>query len=364
MLVSALDQIAASIVIYDSDLLAIHWNAGFERAFPSLIPDFENGKSMPEMIAQSYRDGTIQSDMTDTEIDCFVDGLIEKMRDGTSPTRTVRLGAGQAFEARDFKVGANNYASIRVDVTRLQDQQDTIADQAKRLEIVNGQLQSFAFIAAHDLRAPLYQQQALMGFIVEDMAEARITVPPEVQANWTVIEALSGRMMVLIKDLLAFAQAEVKDQPKDLVSPSKRLEDIVALVNQKAGFEVVIAPDMPEVLVNATAFDTVMRNLISNGIKHHDKQKGRVTVRGQVDGAFVRISVEDDGVGIPSQHIGTIFEPFKRLSASGDGIGLGLAHIKKTVEAWGGSVSVTPLMPRGSVFAITIPNHRLTLISS
>ncbi|ATG37889.1 MULTISPECIES: transporter substrate-binding domain-containing protein [Phaeobacter] len=359
LLIGALDEVAAAIVIFDSDLKAIHWNHGFEVIFPSMVPSLKKGATMRQMILQSYFDGTIQNDLSDAEILKKVDGIIEALHRGQSEMRKVRTQDGRVFQARDVRLGAGHFASLRVDVTQLQHQQDTIAQQAVSLEVANEELRTFSAIAAHDLKAPLFSLLNLIEFMAEDMEEAGITLPQDVEANWLQMERLSHRMMRLVQDLLVYTTTQSESHRSEVIEPSPRLQEVLDLAGPREGIEVIIEANMPHLRVNPIAFDMVMRNLIVNALQHHDRNRGTIILSAQSDGDVVTLSLQDDGPGIPEEHREQIFAPFHRLSASTEGSGLGLAFVKKTVESWGGNVQVRPAQPRGAVFEVSFPRSAM-----
>ncbi len=357
LLITALDEVTAAIVIYDANLKAIHWNRGFEGIFPELTARLEAGMTMRDMVRSTHHPA-FGKGVDAKETDQQVDDVIASVQAGTSKVTKLHTEQGRVFEAREFKLGANHYASIRVDITRLQQQQDTILAQAERLEDANEQLQTFAAIAAHDLKAPLNQQKALISFITEDLEEVGIALPDDIQHQLGLIENVADKMSVLIQDLLLYAQSDSENKQVDVIRPAERLPEIVALCSVPDGFEVVIAPDMPDIQINPVAFDTVLRNLISNAVKHHDREVGTISVSAERTGDLVTMKVADDGPGIPPEFRQTIFEPFKRLTSAVEGSGLGLAYIRKTVESWDGSVTVDAVPTGGSVFTVEIPQRR------
>ena len=358
LLISALDEVAAAVVIFDKDLRAVHWNQGMELIFPQMVPGLRSGATLRKLLTRSYSDGTVPHDMDDAAIADSVETIIDDMRNGRDTIRIIRLGDGRVFQGRDVPLGKDHYATIRVEITEHQKQQDTIKDQADRLVLANEQLRTFTSIAAHDLKTPLFNQIALLEFIGEDLTAAGIELPSEVRENWVQLENVAQQMLRLVQDLSIYATTDSENQTVELISPSERLKDVLHLAQPRSGFQITIDDDMPDLLVNATAFDMVMRNLLTNAIKHHDKDFGRISVRAQRTDSGLTLLVQDDGPGIAAPFREKIFEPFTRLSTQTDGSGLGLAFIKKTVASWGGTVSVKPAEPRGSVFEVTFPHPK------
>lgn len=108
-------------------------------------------------------------------------------------------------------------------------------------------------------------------------------------------------------------------------------------------------------------FDVVLRNLIENAVKHHDRADGTVTVTATPARDHLRVSVADDGAGIPTEWQEAIFEPFKRVSdePSSESSGIGLALVRRTIETIGGRIEVRsdPAARRGTEFVVTWPLH-------
>ena len=121
----------------------------------------------------------------------------------------------------------------------------------------------------------------------------------------------------------------------------------------------VIRPDnMPDLRANPTAFDVVMRNLVSNAIKHSSRDAPTIEIRADAAGDFVTIEIEDDGSGIPDDYHVRIFEPFFKLRPHDEieGSGLGLSFIQRAVEGWGGTIEVgSGQKLGGALFRFTVP---------
>lgn len=355
LLVKALDEVSAAIVIFDHEMRAIHWNRGFEEIFPNLIEAIHSGATMYELMYQSYRDGSILSELDEAEFDARVREQINLIRTRPTTSREVTTREGTVFEARDFRLGKSHFASIRVDITGIHAQRRTIEEQARTLARANAQLTEFAAVAAHDLRSPLGRQMMLMDMISADFEKADITLPGNVPRFWEMTQEISTQMSRLIDDLLDYAQADLADTRSARVEPGGVLHEITQFISPPPGFVLDIMPDMPEVAVNRTAFGTVMRNLLSNAIKHHDRETGRISVSVETGDGMAVFEVRDDGPGVPADKKISVFEPFQRLTNATGGSGLGLAFIKKTVEGWGGDVWIEDAPGRGSVFIVTVP---------
>ena len=113
-----------------------------------------------------------------------------------------------------------------------------------------------------------------------------------------------------------------------------------------------------EIPVDIVYFTTMISNLLSNAVKYCDREP-EIKVTSATSGNDIEISVTDNGVGIPSEHLGHIFEKFYRVPQGNihktKGLGLGLYYVRRIALAHGGDVSVTSKPGRGTTFKIKIP---------
>jgi ABC-type amino acid transport substrate-binding protein/nitrogen-specific signal transduction histidine kinase len=361
LLIDALDGINAAIVIYDKEFRAIHWNAGFDRSFPGMTDLLSERATMFELIRESRQNGSITLREEDGDTEDILRRVEAKLRAGESVCRVVHASNGLVYEAAEFPVGATRYASVRIDVTNLHRQREMIERQNVSLASANEQLAMFATVAAHDLKAPLNQQDILLDAICEDLAEAGIDIPAEVADYIGHLKDTARRMIRLIEDLLTHARAGNSSEIAETFKPNDRLDSIIAMAGLPDAFTVSVQPDLPELTVPPTEFDTVIRNLLSNACKHHDRSAGRIDLRGERVNETITLQIEDDGPGIPPEFRQQVFEPFKTLAADKGGSGLGLSFIQKTVENWGGTVWITDASPRGCVFNLRLPARAGTI---
>ena len=101
--------------------------------------------------------------------------------------------------------------------------------------------------------------------------------------------------------------------------------------------------------------DPIFRQLFLNVVHHHSRDQGRIRVRSARQGAFVRVSVADDGDGIGPEHWETVFGVFSTLSNKAERPGLGLALVRRAVESQGGEVWIEDSTSEGTTFVITLP---------
>jgi signal transduction histidine kinase len=116
--------------------------------------------------------------------------------------------------------------------------------------------------------------------------------------------------------------------------------------------------DFPPVNIDYDRISQVLRNLLSNAIKHTG-HGGQISISARLQDQWVKISVADNGEGIPAEDLPNMFERFYRVDKSrarnGGGSGLGLTIAKRLVEAHGGTIEVRSELGKGSCFSFTIP---------
>lgn len=358
LLVNALNGIDLSIIIFDRSFSAVHWNDAVVRNFARMEPVLRRGCTLSEVISLSYQNGVTKARLTADQAEAFAREIKSKMLAGEDTMRMIEMSDGRIYEATEFPIGEGYFATIRKDVSRIEHQASQIRAQKADLQAMNDQLASFTSVAAHDLRAPVHQQQALIQFIEEDLTDAGIAMPAEVAVNMVSLRQTAERMAVLIEELLAYARAGSGATDVCEFDSAQRVGNVLAMMAVPMGFSVSVAPDLPRLIGSPTGFDIVVRNLVSNAVNHHDRKTGHISVRGWRNGAVTTFEIEDDGPGIPEEMRARIFEPFQRGNEDSQiqGSGLGLSFVKRAVEAWGGTISVSAPADRGVMFRVTLPD--------
>jgi PAS domain S-box-containing protein len=221
----------------------------------------------------------------------------------------------------------------------------------------NADLEEFAYIVSHDLRTPLRAIDNLVEWIVDDLGAQ---APAAVGRNLHRLQLRARRMENLIQDLFNYlraGQARAPVEPIELGDLVRRTADDLGVGDS---FRVTVRAATGTLHAARTPLETVLRNLLANAVRHHDRGGGAIDVQARTEGAFHVISVTDDGPGIaPADHV-RIFKPFQTLApVEGDHVGgIGLAIVKRWVEAFNGSIAVhSPVHDgRGSRFTVRWPS--------
>ncbi|MFV1966630.1 MAG: ATP-binding protein [Pirellulaceae bacterium] len=222
----------------------------------------------------------------------------------------------------------------------------------------NEQLEQFAYVVSHDLKAPLRAISSLATWVAEDYTDA---VDEEGRENLQLLISRVQRMNDLIEGILRYSRAGRQSPKLELLNTGEIVRNDVELLAPPADVDVRIDGTLPEIVFDRTQFEQVIQNLLSNSFKHLGKSQGEIVVSCCNDGAFWQFSVRDDGVGIPEQHFDRIFELFQTLKPRDEleATGVGLAVVKQIVERHGGEVTVKSTVGEGSEFTFTIPEEVL-----
>ncbi|MCM0081597.1 ATP-binding protein [Geomonas sp. Red32] len=220
----------------------------------------------------------------------------------------------------------------------------------------------FVANVSHELRTPVtvikgYAETLLNGTVSED-AERR-------DRFLGIIYNHADRLTVLVRDLLALSElesGEVNLQPQT-VQLEGAIRNALLLVEQRGEekgvtLEFAGVSGTGSVTVDRGRLDQVLINLLDNAIKY-SSTGDKVAVSAADEGKMVRVSVKDEGIGIPAKDLPRLFERFYRVDAARSrdcgGTGLGLSIVKHIVQAHGGSVSVESTPGAGSTFSFTLP---------
>jgi PAS domain S-box-containing protein len=229
----------------------------------------------------------------------------------------------------------------------------------KRLELelrqANSNLEEFTYVASHDLRSPLRGIADLVEWIQGDLGEG---APAEVLHNLGRIGQRIERMERLIDDLLNYARAGRAASEFTRVDIAELVQEVLDMQPLPAGFEITLDVTVAPFMATRIPLETVLRNLLGNAVKHHDRTSGQLRVEAHEDDSFCMLRIIDDGPGIPVGARERIFKLFQTLTAKQrGGSGIGLALTKRLVEVHGGRIELTsPVQDgRGACFAIAWP---------
>ena len=245
----------------------------------------------------------------------------------------------------------SSFLSITLDVTGMVRYQ-------KQVEEKNRDLQDFAYMVSHDLKAPIFTIKGMLGIIRDDYAPSMPADSKEVIEH---IERAAQRLEQLVSRVLEYSRIsnqELKLLPVDLNLVLADVQRDFKVQSNDAGAVISIDARLPTVLGDQLQLYRVFANLVGNAIKYRDPARSaeiRVNSTASRDSRYARIEVADNGQGIPQDKLESVFRPFHRLhGAAIEGTGLGLATVKKLIEKSGGTVELSSTVGQGSTFAVSL----------
>lgn len=232
--------------------------------------------------------------------------------------------------------------------------------EAKQAELLrsNKDLEQFAYVASHDLKAPLRAIELLVQWITEGLGGFDQN---NVQENLALLAKRTQRLNRLLDDLLAYSRAGRKVGAHRMTDTHALVQDVIQLINPPANITISIDGQLPKFATHPAPLEQVLRNLIGNAIKHHPGPQGRVVVSCVEQPEQYVFAVADDGEGIPAQYAERVFEMFQTLKSRDqvEGSGMGLAIVSRIVQWQRGRVWFEPASDgRGTVFKFQWKKHQ------
>jgi hypothetical protein len=228
-----------------------------------------------------------------------------------------------------------------------------LQEKQEELERSNEDLDRFAYIASHDLKAPLRGIMHLAEWINEDMPKQ---VGQDVRNHLEMLQTQVSRMDLLLNDLLAYARVTRQTDTVESIDLNGTLPQLFAFMSPPDTMQLSLPERLPTLTTARGPLEQIFRNLLGNAIKH--ASTGRlITVTSKVVDRSYQFTVSDDGPGIPPIAQERIFGMFQTLESGPErrGTGMGLHLVKRLVQVQGCDVWVEPDTHQGATFHFTWP---------
>ena len=243
-------------------------------------------------------------------------------------------------------------------------QLDKVAQRTEQLEAANRELDDFAYVASHDLKAPLRVIDNASKWLEEDLAAH---LDDETRDTMRLLRGRVKRMEKLLDDLLQYSRVgrTVEAASDGMVAGNELVDDILTLLSPPEAFKVTVGPGFAAIRLERMPLQQILMNLISNAIKHHDRKEGHIELEVEDRGGLFDFAVKDDGPGIPAEFHDEIFKIFRTLKPRDqvEGSGMGLAIVRKHIDISGGSLWLESAEGKGSTFHFTWPKPQAKLES-
>lgn len=346
---------------YEDDILALPRDGTSFFELPGILFVDREGKPSPRIDILVLRHNPLED----------VAGLTP---DGSAHPSTIE-GSGDEDTQFLLLVTRNSSQAMDLAIARMQRDRtillEQIAEQKKELErahvelgVCNRDLEDFATIISHDLKAPMRALRYLADDIERALDDAEAGRAHEA---CNALKEQSRRMSTMLSGLLDYASLGRQKDALEEIDTRDLIDTIVTSFPLPQGFKIEIDGQWPAVETYVAPLDLVLRNLIENALNHHDRPaEGKIRVTASPGEHVLAITVCDDGPGIPADRQETVFLPFRSYRKESSGVagtdggtsqGMGLAFVKRTVEAVGGELTLVsdPDRRRGTEFRLSWP---------
>lgn len=245
------------------------------------------------------------------------------------------------------------YANRKMELTN---QKLELANQ--QLAYSNRELKRFAYIASHDLKAPLRTIGSFTGLLKRRYSHLFDQVADEYMGF--IIDG-AKQMHQLLDDLLAYSQIENNQKVEQVLDTREivhtALSNLQCNIAEKGAKIEVEEGSLPCIKGNPSLMTQLFQNIISNGIKFTENSAPHIQIGCKANGKKYTFSIADNGIGIDEAFREKIFDMFSRLHVAGvyEGTGIGLATCKKIINGYGGDIWVESRIGQGSTFYFTLP---------
>ncbi|UOG75833.1 ATP-binding protein [Hymenobacter tibetensis] len=237
--------------------------------------------------------------------------------------------------------------------TSLNRMTQTLEENFTALQNRNKELDQFAYVAAHDLKAPLRGVTTVVKWIEDELASE---LGQQMRQYLAMMKDRLNRLDDLINGLLAYARAGRDSQAQEQVSVEQLVHEVADMV-VPAGFQVEQPDPLPTFLTDRLGLQQVFTNLMGNAVKYHHQPTGTITIGCRDVGRHYEFRVQDDGPGIAPEYHEKIFLIFQTLRDrhTAESTGIGLSIVKKIIDEQKGSIHVESAPGQGATFVFTWP---------
>lgn len=246
--------------------------------------------------------------------------------------------------------------TVLIRTEELKEKSDELNQVVVRLQASNLELEQFAYVTSHDLKAPLRAITHLSQWIEEDLKEKDLS--ESTKEYLSLIRSRTERMEQLINGILQYSRIGRVNMEITEVDVGYLIEQVVEELMPPENMRITIGEGMPRLQTNPTMLRQVFANLIGNGIRYRDvKTAGFIEITVQDLGQYYGFTVKDQGIGIDPRFHEKIFGMFQTLTPrdKNESTGVGLTIVKKIIQYQGGTIDLNSQVGQGASFTFTWP---------
>ena len=221
------------------------------------------------------------------------------------------------------------------------------------LTISNKELNDFAHVVSHDLKAPLRSMNALVTWLHEDLSH--LIKDEDIEKNFQLLIKKIDKMDHLINGILKYAGVDKVERSERQVDLDFVVSDITETIHVPKHIKIHVPEKLPTIRGDKFRLHQLFQNLISNAVKYAKEEDGLVTVSYQDKGDNWEFRIQDNGKGIEEKYHKKIFDIFQTLDDHHNSTGIGLAIVTKIIALYKGKIWVESEYGHGATFIVLLP---------
>lgn len=343
-----LDLAHDAILVRSMDEKIVFWNRGAEETYGWKEGE-ALGRKVHELLKSRFPIPWEELRSILLEKEKWEGELVHTTREGK-----LAVVASRWAVQKDASGKTLGYLEINRDITGRKRAEDELKAYARQLELMNQELQEFAFVASHDLQEPLRKIKTF-----GDMLASRCAAGLDAAGQGYLQRMLDSadRLRRLLDDLLQYSRVTARPEPFKEIQLDKVAREAANIFELREGGMIEVER-MPAIEADGSQMVRLFQNLIGNALKFCGASSARIRISAREDDrGGCEILVKDNGIGFDQRFAERIFKPFQRLHGRNEyeGTGMGLAICRKIVERHGGSIRVESEPGKGSTFIIRLP---------
>ena len=319
-----------------------------------------------EAIDESYTTYEDHISMLQRAIKLSSDELFEanqKLRDEAESLKEINKNLEFMLSSMQIDVNINGAVEFdtlqyiqkqSAEIVKINQQRENLVNS---LEMQNQELNEYAHVVSHDLKAPLRNINALINWVIEDNNDK---LDNSSKDSLNLILFNIEKMDLLIKGILDYSSIGKVESESRLIDFNELINEIFRTISLPENIKILVNNKLPSMYGNFYRFRQLFQNLIENAIKYNDKKNGLIEIGCVSINNITEFYIKDNGKGIPAAYFEKVFNVFTKLESDNQSSGIGLSIVKKIVKYYQGNIRLKSIENEGTIFYFTLKNDLVT----